>query len=49
MQKVLLDSHMISYFLHGEPSVITELEKYHRILRANNILHTHLVTKLLAV
>jgi tRNA(fMet)-specific endonuclease VapC len=28
MQKVLLDSNMISYFLRGEPSVITELEKY---------------------
>jgi len=28
MQKVLLDSNMISYFLRGEPSVIRELEKY---------------------
>jgi len=28
MQKVLLDSNIISYFLRGEPSVITELEKY---------------------
>ena len=28
MQKVLLDSNMISYFLRGETSVITELEKY---------------------
>jgi tRNA(fMet)-specific endonuclease VapC len=28
MQKVLLDSNMISYFLRGEPSVITELTKY---------------------
>jgi len=28
MQKVLLDSNMISYFFRGEPSVITELEKY---------------------
>ncbi|MFM7886428.1 MAG: type II toxin-antitoxin system VapC family toxin [Pseudanabaena sp.] len=28
MQKVLLDSNMISYFLRGEPSVITELGKY---------------------
>lgn len=28
MQKVLLDSNMISYFLRGELSVITELEKY---------------------
>ncbi len=28
MQKVLLDSNMISYFLRGEPSVITELAKY---------------------
>ena len=28
MQKVLLDSNMISYFLRGEPSVIAELEKY---------------------
>ena len=28
MQKVLLDSNMISYFLRGEPSVIAELQKY---------------------
>ena len=28
MQKVLLDSNIISYFLRGEPSVVTELEKY---------------------
>lgn len=28
MQKVLLDSNTISYFLLGELSVITELEKY---------------------
>jgi tRNA(fMet)-specific endonuclease VapC len=28
MQKVLLDSNMISYFLRGELSVITELENY---------------------
>ncbi len=29
-QKVLLDSNMISYFLRGEPSVITELEKHQK-------------------
>lgn len=28
MQKVLLDSNIISYFLRGEPSVVTELGKY---------------------
>ena len=28
MQKVLLDSNIISYFLRGEVSVIRELEKY---------------------
>lgn len=28
MQKVLLDSNIISYFLRGEPSVVTELDEY---------------------
>jgi tRNA(fMet)-specific endonuclease VapC len=28
MRKVLLDSNIISYFLRGEPGVITELEQY---------------------
>lgn len=30
MQKILLDSNIISYFLRGQQSVVIELEKYHQ-------------------